>query len=98
MANKVTTIGERLSPILESMEQVLWEHESEDGSKPEFTQEGFRAGVKIFMSVMMDRMYSLQRNEDMGLEEMSDMAETLGKEVRQLVKTYCDIDTHELYK
>lgn len=98
MANEVRTIGQRLSPILESMEQVLWQYEEEVGSKPNYTTEGFRGAIKVFMSAMMDRMFNLQRNEGMELNEMSDMAETLGKDIRQMVKTYCDIDTHEMYK
>jgi hypothetical protein len=29
---------------------------------------------------------------------MEVMATSLGNQVRSLVKTYCDIDTHDLYK
>jgi len=91
-------IGKQISPILEEIEGTLLEFEANRGIKPEFTIEGFRAGVKIFMSVMMDKMWELQEKESMDMGVREKMAENLGKEVRALVKTYVDLDTHELYK
>lgn len=91
------TIGEKLSPVLNEIEQTLWEYEAWGGEQPHYTDEGFRAAVKIFMSALMDRMYSLQDKEDLVLQDRGAMAESLGRQVRLLVKTYCDIDTHELY-
>ena len=91
-------IGKQISPILEEIEGTLLEFEANRGIKPEFTIEGFRAGVKIFMSVMMDKMWELQEKESMDMGVREKMAENLRKEVRALVKTYVDLDTHELYK
>ena len=91
-------IGKQISPILEEIEGTLLEFEANRGIKPEFTIEGVRAGVKIFMSVMMDKMWELQEKESMDMGVREKMAENLGKEVRALVKTYVDLDTHELYK
>jgi len=92
------TIGQKISPILNEIEDTLWEYEANDGPKPEFTEEGFRSAIKIFMAVMMDKMYSLQSYEDMSLEDRSNMATKCGEDIRKFVKIYTDIDTHNLYK
>lgn len=91
------TIGQKISPILVEIENALWEYEAWNGSQPKYTDEGFRASIKIFMSALMDRMYNLQTSEELALEDKEAMAESLGKQVRAIIKTYCDIDTHELY-
>ena len=91
-------IGQKLSPILEEIEMTLLEFEANRGIKPEYTIEGFRAGIKIFMSVMVDKIFELQENENMTLEDRLKMVEKVGGEIRKIVKVYTDIDTHELYK
>lgn len=92
------TIGEKLSPVLNEIEQTIWEHEIWGGGQPHYTDEGFRAAVKIFMSALLDKMFNLQTTENLDISDRAAMAESLGKEVRRMVKTYCDIDTHELYE
>lgn len=91
-------IGQRLSPILEEIEDTLLEIEALGGGKPNFTEEGFRASIKIFMSTVLDKMWELQEKENMDIEIRQQMATKAGESVRQLVKTYCDIDTFDLYK
>jgi hypothetical protein len=95
--HNMETIGEKIGPILNGIEDALWDHEILIGEQPYFTNDGFRAAVKIFMSAMMDKMYTLQKSEDIELEDKAAMAESLGRQIRTLVKTYCNIDTHELY-
>lgn len=90
-------IGKRLSPILEEIENTLWEFEANVGIKPEFTDVGFRAGIKIFMTVLMDRIWELQEDETISIEDRGNMARKAGEDIRQLVKTYTGIDTMELY-
>ena len=91
-------IGEKISPILSEIEDTLWEFEANIGAQPQYTTEGFRAGIKIFMSVLMDKMWNLQENETLTMEDRIHMVEKLGQDVRMIVKTYTDIDTHDLYK
>lgn len=91
-------IGKKLSPILFEIEQTILEHEVNIGTKPEYTTEAFRASVKIFMSCIMDKMYDLQDIENMSPEDRMNMAQKLGENIRKIVKTYADIDTHTLYK
>jgi hypothetical protein len=38
---------------LHEIEEALWEFEANVGDKPNYTEEGFRGGIKIFMSVMV---------------------------------------------
>jgi hypothetical protein len=91
-------IGKQISPILSEIEDTLWEFEANIGAQPQYTIEGFRAGIKIFMSVLMDKMWNLQENETLTMEDRIKMVEKVGQDVRKLVKTFTDIDTHDLYK
>ncbi len=91
-------IGQQLSPILVEIEETLWEFEHHSGIKPEYTEDGFRAACKIFMSVLMDKIWELQSDEKIDMEDRIKMVEKAGADVRALIKIYTDIDTHELYK
>lgn len=91
-------IGQKLSPILTEIEETLIDHAAYDGSKPEFTDEGFRAGIQIFMSVMMDKLFAIQMNEGKSIEKASNEAELMGYSIRALILQYTKIDTHNLYK
>lgn len=91
-------IGKQISPILEEIEATLWEFEANRGVKPEYSPEGFRAAVKIFMSVLMDKIWELQQDENFELQDRINMVTKAGEEVRALVKRYTNIDCHELYK
>ena len=91
-------IGQKISPILSVIENALWEFEVNNGCKPEFTEKGFRAATKIFMSALTDKMWELQENEDLTLTDRENMATKAGEAVRNFVKVYTNIDTHDLYK
>lgn len=91
-------IGKKLSPVLVEIEDTLWEFEANSGTKPEYTIDGFRSAIKIFMSVLMDKVWELQNNEKIPMEQRIEMVTKLGNDVRELVKTYTDIDTVDLYK
>ena len=91
-------IGKHLSEHLVTIEKTLWDWEYIRGEKPNYTPEGFRAGCKIFMSILMDKIWELQEIENISMEDRMLMVEKVGAEVRKLVKIYTDIDTFELYK
>ena len=89
------TLGKKLSPILSEIEDtLLYNYET----KPGFDDEGFRASVYIFQSVLLDKMWELQEKENISIEIRSDMATKCGESIRNLIKTFTDIDTHNLYK
>lgn len=99
MENEIReSIGSKISPILVEIEDTLWEFEANSGLKPEYPIEGFRAGIKIFMSVLMDKMWELQDKEDINITDRLAMGQKAGEDVRSLVKRYTNIDTIELYK
>ena len=89
------TIGKRLSPTLSEIEDVLLEFSE---IKPEFTEKGFKACIFIFQSALMDKMFALQEKENISLEVRCDMATKAGESLRELIKTYTNIDTFDLYK
>lgn len=91
-------IGKQLSPILVDIEQRLWEFEFDTPDQPEYTDEAFRAVCKIFMSVLMDKMWNLQEKEGIEIEDRIMMAVKAGKDLSNLVKTYTDIDTYKMYE
>ncbi len=91
-------IGKKISPILSEIENSIWEFEASVGIKTEFTTEGFRAATKIFMSVLMDKIWELQEGENITMEDRMNMVQKAGEDVRHLIKVYTNIDTHEFYK
>jgi hypothetical protein len=91
-------IGKKISPILSEIELALIEFEINVAKPPEYTDEGFRASVKIFLSVMLDKMWKLQEDEGIDINTRADMAEKLGNELRNIIRVYTNIDTHNLYK
>jgi hypothetical protein len=91
-------IGKKLSPILSEIESALIEFEINVAKPPEYTDEGFRASVRIFLSAMLDKMWKLQENEGIDINTRADMAEKLGNELRNIIRVYTNIDTHSLYK
>jgi len=92
------SIGKRISPILQEIEDTLWEFEANGGVEPKFTEDGFKGGVKIFVTVLLDKMWQLQCDENMPIKDRTMMAAKLGDDIRSLIKTYTDIDMHDLYK
>ena len=92
------SIGEKLSPILEEIEATLLEYEEQELGQPLYTEAGFRAAVKIFLSVIMDEMWDLQVDIGMSMEDRLVMAEEAGLDIKKLIMKYTGIDTHTLYK
>lgn len=91
------SIGQKLSPVLIEIEDTLWEYEAFNGAPPGYTIEGFRATTKIFFSALMDKMWDLQQKENMPMEDRLAMAEKVGNTIKDIIKTYTDIDCHKLY-
>lgn len=91
-------IGEKLSPVLEQIEEALWEFEINcPHDKPEYTTNGFKAAIKIFMSAMQDKMYENMEVKNMPQEEANLEAFQLGTEIRELILKHTGIDTIDLY-
>ena len=91
-------IGKKITPILEEIENAIIDFDFHVNSKPEYTQNAMRAATKIFMSVLMDKMYELQNFDNMLLEDRKNMAERAGNDLRKLIKSYTGLDTWDFYK
>lgn len=91
------TIGQQLSPILEEIEDKLIEFEAYENKKPEYTIDGFRAALKIFMSVLVDKTFDKQMRDGKTLDDACNETEMLGYELRALILKSTGIDTHKLY-
>lgn len=85
-------IGEKLNPILIEISNALWEFEADMAMKPNYSIEGFKAATKIFVSAVLDKMWELQKKENIDIEDRLNMAEKAGESIRILVKTYTNID------
>jgi len=92
------TIGEKINPILQELETTLWEFDAFNCGKPCYPNESLRAATKIFVSVLMDKIYDLQDKENLDLEDRENMAQKAGEDIRKLIKTYTNIDAHDFYK
>lgn len=90
-------IGEKLTPILVEIESTLWEFEAELSLKPDYPIEALRASIKIFMSVMMDKMWEVQEFDNMEMEDREKMVVNLASDLMKMVKTYTGVNTLELY-
>ena len=91
-------IGEKIHPILKEIEDTLWEFEANLGLKPNYPDESLPAATKIFMSVMMDKIFDLQTKENMDMKDRGNMAQACGEDIRKIIKTYTGVDSHDFYK
>jgi hypothetical protein len=91
-------IGESLSQILLEIEEIIIENEVDLGVKLNYNKEAIRSATIIFMSVITEKMWELQKLENIDIEDRGNMSIKCGEELRAFVKKFTDIDTHELYK
>lgn len=91
-------LGEALSPVLTEIERTLIAYESECNQPPLFPDDALRSATKIFMAVLMDRMWALQVSENMEPRIRAEMARRAGSKIRKFVNTYTGVDTHQFYK
>ncbi len=88
-----------LSTILSEIEDVIWGHEADHPTERlNYSVFGFRGGIKIFMSVLMDKMWEKMERDMVPLPERLTLAEETGNRIRELVKELTDVDTRDLYK
>ena len=95
---KQPTFGQKLSPILAEIEETIWEKEANAPEPLLFTEKGRRAGIKIFMAVLLDMIWEYQEKNHIPIEKCMDQANDAGSGVSLLVKQYTGVDTKTLYK
>ena len=93
------TIGQKFSPILAEIEDALWDFEYyQPNERPDYSVFGVRAAIKIFMSVLLDKMWEKQQANLMPQADREKQAEEVGQEIREFFKKYTGIDSHLMYK
>ena len=80
------TIGQKIDPILQEIEDILWEFEANCGTQPKFSQESLRAVTKIFTSVLLDKMFELQDLENVDMKNRMNMAQKAGEDIKRIIK------------
>lgn len=95
-------INEHLKKSIESsliyIEDFIWMKQCEiPHAKFELSDRAFRATIKILITIMTERFFILVKEESMSLEDAEKMAISMANELRKLIKTYTNIDTHEFY-
>ena len=92
-------IGKDLSPVLNEIEEALWDFEfNKPGIQPKYTQDGIKGAIKIFSSVMLDKMWDYQEKNKTSQKKREQLAKEAGEAIRALFKKYTNIDSHNLYK
>jgi len=94
--NKQTS-GDKYNEILEELHDAFWERDSYN-IPYEFPPEALRNASKIFMVVMMDRLWERIKASDMDMEIAGKMAEDCGKGFREFIKKYTFVDVSDYYK
>jgi len=92
------SIGEKIDPILNEINDVLWEFDTYVEEKPNYPLSSLNYATKIFSSVIMDKIMDLKLKENIPFIDVCNMAENAGKDIRKLIKIYTDIDTYDFFK
>ncbi len=91
-------IGKKLSPILIEIEAAIIDFDCHVNIKPCYSEDALRAAGKILISVFMDKMWEMQEEDNISQEDRLKMAQKCGEDLRQMFKTYCNVDSHDFYK
>ena len=67
-----------------------------NGVKYEYSNDDLLNALVVFNSILGTKLYDLGISEKQPFEIMADQAKKMGEELRLLIYTYTDIDTHEL--
>ena len=67
-----------------------------NGVKYEYSNDDLLNALVVFNSVLGTKLYDLGISEKQPFEIMAEQAQKMGEELRLLIYTYTDIDTHEL--
>ena len=93
---KFIKISMKISTSIKVIEAAILQMEYIGDDVPDFDLDTFRAAIKIGSTAILDAMFKLQCEEEMAINDMIKMTESCAKDIRQLVKTYTNIDTLSL--
>ena len=78
------------------LEEIAMSYLNDAGKKPSFTNREFMNTLIIFQTALMDKLYDNMEYDKMSIEDRYKMAESCGNEMRKLIHTYTNLDTHEV--
>lgn len=90
-------IGEQISPVLVEIEKIIWESEANNEGAPGYSDDGFRAAVKIFSSAIMDKLHKRLDERGIPMKERLGAAWSAGEDIRGLIMRHAGIDGMNLY-
>ena len=65
-------------------------------NKPNYSNRDFMNAIIIFQTALMDKMFDNQNYDGMGLDDRMKMTQSCGVELRKLIHTYTNLDTHKI--
>lgn len=80
----------------EQLEEIALQFLKNAYTKPNFSNRDFMNIVIIFQTAIMDKMFDNQNYDKMNIEDRETMAENCGKDLRKLIYSYTNLDTHEI--
>ena len=91
----------QIEQSLENWEETLWIFDAaieENGVTPNaYSDKSLACACKIFSHVVMNKMYFTPEGEREGIDKM-ELADSFGKELREVIKKYTLKDSHDFYK
>lgn len=97
--NSPLPFGERIQPILQELNDALWEREANCPNTPhDFPEKSLLAASKIFTAVLWDFLHKKQEANGTCMDDNLDEVKEAGTAIRNLVFKYTGKDTHQLMK
>ena len=78
------------------LETIAMQYLDNTDIKPSFTNREFMNAVIIFQTALMDKMYDNQDYDKMDHKDREQMATNCGMDLRKLIHTYTNLDTHKI--
>ncbi len=78
------------------LEYIANDYLDKNGEKPNFTNRDFMNTIIIFQTALMDKLFDNQNYDKMDIENRMKMAEACGNDLRKLIHTYTNLDTHNI--
>jgi len=93
------SFGQKLHPILQELNDALWEREANLPNTPhDFTENDILFASKIFTAVLWDFLYKKQETEGICMDDSLEEVRAAGVAIRALVFQFTGKDPHHLMK